>query len=157
MYGGPQSYGSLGAGTYYGYANNHVSDGYNQHDSGWDTCPARTIVNPVPATPTGFSSATQNRVWTAGPPSGEVGIEVYTFWSAVPNATKYQVQVTYNDSGAGYQSFTYTVTSTSDYEFYQSSTAIIGSAQVSLRAGNAAGWSGWTSVYTPPTTGQVTQ
>jgi len=56
IYGGPQGYSGLGAGTYVGYARNVSDDDHgNVYYSGWDACPARTIE--VPFTPTDWGKS----------------------------------------------------------------------------------------------------
>lgn len=139
VYGSPQTFSSLGAGTYTGYARNEATDGYNTHWSAWDPCPSRTIINPVPATPTGFQSARVLRIISASDLS-YMGMEMQATWSPVAGATTYEVKFAWTNSG-GPQTRTITASSPAILDDLDNSD--IPTVQAYIRAGNGSGWSAW--------------
>jgi prepilin-type N-terminal cleavage/methylation domain-containing protein len=143
-YGGPRTFTGLSAGAYTGYAQNSATDGYNTVSSGWDACPSRTITGP-PATPSSGVLLTAQRLCAPA-----YGFQMEARWTAVPDATKYEVRYRWSDTNhtpIGQEATLTTSGGTSAY-LVLVLTNTVSSPAIYLRAGNAAGWSGWTTYGT---------
>lgn len=96
VYGGPRSFSGLGAGTYYGYARNAASDGWNPTVySGWDTCGSATINVGIPAAPTSLRSGYPSQGYSncsSGGSGGGARVLVKAYPAQSSNATGYNGQ-----------------------------------------------------------------